>query len=508
MGFKRSLVRIQSPRPVREHRSQMSDFLSSVFCPLFSDFNTMNNSQKFWKTITPAQTLLMGFILMIIAGVILLSLPISTSGNVTQPLVDVLFTSTSAVTTTGLIVVDTGSFYSLFGQIVILSLIQICGLGYMIFIALIILGVGGRVSMNNRILLSESLARPTSIDMVRFIKIVVIFTFIIEFVGAFLLSMYWMRYFSFGKAIYAGIFHSISAFCTAGFSIFSDSFSAWGKSFSFNLISIFIFTAGAIGFFVLYDIYSWSRKNFAVFLSSYRHHKALGSGRERTTFMIKNFVQLETHSKFVLLLTALLVGVGAVVIFFSQEYLPLKGRALNAVFQSFTASTTTGFNTIDIGAMSIPSLFMIIILMFIGASPGGTGAGIKTVSFGIVLLFLFALLTGKENVNLFKRRIPAQIINKVFAICSIAFLWTVIAVTILTFTEKASFLQILFEVVSALSNVGLSTGITSSLSNVGKIVISITMLIGRMGPLAIGFSLVGKPKPAKFKYAQADVLVG
>ena len=493
----------------------MSDFLLSVFCSLFSGFKAMINSQKFWKTITPAQTLLMGFILMIVAGVILLSLPLATVGNTHQPLVDVLFTATSAVTTTGLIVVDTGSFYSFFGQIVILSLIQICGLGYMIFIALIILGVGGRMSISNRVLLSESLAHPTSIDMVRFTKIVVIFAFFIEFIGALFLSGYWMRYFSFGKAVYAGIFHSISAFCTAGFSVFSDSFSAWGKSFSFNLFSIFIFTAGAIGFFVLHDIYSWFRKNFAVFLCSCRHSSAVGGGQEHRTFMKKKYFQLATHSKFVLLLTAILVGFGAVVIFFSQEWLlqstpelSLKGRVLNAVFQSFTASTTTGFNTVNIGAMSTASLFVMIVLMFIGASPGGTGAGIKTVSFGIVLLFLFALLTGKENVNLFKRRIPSQIINKVFAICSIAILWVVLAVTVLIFTEKASFLQILFEVVSALSNVGLSTGITSSLSNVGKIVISITMLVGRMGPLAIGFSLVGNPKPKHFKYAQADILVG
>jgi len=448
----------------------------------------MNNSQKFWKTITPAQTLLMGFVLMIVAGTLLLTLPIASSENVSQPFIDALFTSTSAVTTTGLIVVDTGSFYSLFGQTVILVLIQICGLGYMLFIALIIVGIGRRISFSNRILLSESLAHPTSIDMVRFTKIVVIFTFVIEFIGAFLLSIYWVRYFPIGKAIYSGIFHSVSAFCTAGFSIFSDSLITWGHSFSFNLIFIAVFTAGAIGFFVLYDIYYLIKK-----------------------VLRRKHAQLETHTKLVLLLTVLLIGFGAAAILVSEKWLPsvcLKDRFLSAVFQSFTASTTTGFNTIDIGAMSVPSLFTIIILMFIGASPGGTGAGIKTVSFGIILLFLFAMLTGKGDVNIFRRRIPAQAINKVFAICTIAVLWVVLATSILVFTEKAAFLQVLFEVVSALSNVGLSMGITSSLSNIGKIVISVTMLVGRMGPLAIGFSLVGNPKPAKFKYAEADVLVG
>lgn len=449
----------------------------------------MTNSQKFWKRVTPAQVLLLGFVLMILIGTVLLSLPIASANGVPPSFIDALFTSTSAVTTTGLIVVDTGGFYSFFGQMVILVLIQICGLGYMIFIALIILGLGGRMSFNGRMLLSESLAHPTSIDMLRFTKIVIIFTFVIEFIGATLMTFYWMNYFSVAKSIYSGVFHSISAFCTAGFSIFSDSLCAWRGSASFNIIAIAIFTAGGIGFFVLYDVY-------------YLIKKALR--REYPQ-------RLETHSKFVLLLTVILIGLGALVILVSEKWLPsisFKDRFLNAVFQSFTASTTTGFNTIDIGSMSPASLFTIIVLMFIGASPGGTGAGIKTVSFGIILLFLFSMLTGREDVNVFKRRIPAQTINKAFAIVFIAILWVLLAVGILAVTEKASFLQVLFETVSALSNVGLSTGITSSLSNVGKIVISITMLVGRMGPLAIGFSLVGNPKPTKFKYAEADILIG
>lgn len=459
----------------------------------------MINSQKFWKEITPAQTLLMGFILMIIAGTILLSLPIASSKNVPQPFIDALFTSTSAVATTGLIVVDTGSFYSLFGQMVLLVLIQIGGLGYMIFIALIILGLGGRMSFSNRILLSESLARPTSIDMKKFVKIVVVFTFVIEAIGAILLSLYWMNYFPTTKAIYSGVFHSISAFCTAGFSLFSDSFSSYRGNIFINLVISAICIVGAIGFFVLYDIYTLSKK------------------------VAKPPIRrgLSIHSKFVLLLSIILISIGAVLIFTSGTRLPyetggqgglqsvtLGKRLLSSTFQSISASTTAGFSTVKIEGMSSNSLFVIILLMFIGASPGGTGAGIKTVSFGVILLFLFSLLTGRENVNLFKRRIPPQIINKAFAISFIAILWAVLATGILTVTEKGSFLQILFEVVSALSNVGLSTGITPTLSTIGKVVISVTMLIGRMGPLAIGFSLIGKPKPAAFKYAEADVLVG
>jgi trk system potassium uptake protein TrkH len=359
----------------------------------------------------------------------------------------------------------------------------------MVFIALIILGFSGRMSFNNRILLNESLAHPTSIDMIKFTQIVIIFTFVIEFIGAFFLSLYWLDYFSPAKAIYAGIFHSISAFCTAGFGLFSDSLISYRGSMVINLVILAICIAGAIGFFVLYDVYILLKKIL-------KHERYPG---------------LSVHSKFVLLLSVALMAVGAVIIFISENgfQLPtLSEGLLSSIFQSISASTTTGFNTVDIGKMSSPGLFTIIFLMFIGASPGGTGAGIKTVSFGIILLFLFSLLTGREDVNLFKRRISPKTINKVFAISSIAILWVVLATGILIATEKASFLQILFEVVSALSGVGLSTGITSILSTIGKIVISVTMLIGRMGPLAIGFSLIGKPKPVAFKYAKADVLVG
>lgn len=447
--------------------------------------NLKKSSMKF----TTFQSLLIGFIFIILIGAILLTLPIASSKGTSTPFIDALFTVTSAVTTTGLVVVDTGSFYSFFGQIVILILFQMGGLGYMIFITLIILRLGGRLSLGERMLLRESVNRPTSIDMIKFTKMVVIFTFFFELIGAILLSLYWMRYFPPSEAIYFGIFHSVSAFCTAGFGLFSDSFTSYQGSVALNLIIIVISIAGGIGFFVLYDI-------ITLFQKSLRH---------------QNPRRLSVHSKFVLMLSAILMAIGTLVIFVSERGLHpfLFGeRLLTSAFQSISASTTTGFNTIDIGVMSSTSLFTIILLMFIGASPGGTGGGIKTTSFGIMLLFCFSLLTGKEDVNLFKRRILYQTINKVFAISFIAVLWVAISTVILTYTEKASFLKVFFEVVSAFGTVGLSTGITPTLSVAGKILISITMLIGRIGPLAIGFSLVGKPKKAFFKYAEAEVLIG
>lgn len=449
----------------------------------------MINLRKLSIRFTVFQSLVIGFVFIALIGAALLSLPIASSEGISQPFIDAFFTATSAVTTTGLVVVDTGSFYSFFGQIVILVLIQIGGLGYMIFIALMVLRIGGKLSLSNRILLRESLSRPTSFDMVKFAEVVIIFTFFFEFIGALALSLYWMDYFPAAQAIYTGMFHSISGFCTAGFSLFSDSFSSYRASIALNLIVTIICIAGGIGFFVLYDVFDLFNK----------------------TLRRKGPRRLSIHTKFVLMLSLILMAAGTLIIFISERAFQASSFGeglLNAGFQSISASTTTGFNTINIGAMSPASLFTIIMLMFIGASPGGTGGGIKTTSFGIMVLFLFSGLNGKEDVNIYKRRIPPKTINKAFSLAFIALLWVILATLILTATEKQSFLNILFEMVSAFGTTGLSTGITPALTSVGKIITCITMLIGRVGPLAIGFSLVARPKPVDFKYAEADILVG
>jgi trk system potassium uptake protein TrkH len=441
------------------------------------------------RWVTPIQMLFVGFIILILVGSFLLMLPMSSSDGSETPFVDALFTSTSAVTTTGLVVVDTGAHYSFFGQIVTLVLFQVGGLGYMIFVAFIVLGLRGKLSIHERVLLRESLVRQETVSMITFAKIVILVTFFWEVIGAALLTIYWSYYMPISEAFYAGVYHSVSAFCTAGFGLFSDSMSSYQASSVLNIIINTVCIAGGIGFFVLYDMYAFSMRR-RIFGAPWH---------------------ISIHTKFVLILSALFMIAGTVSLFFlgnSDPSATAGERLLHSSFQAISASSTTGFNTVDIGAMSAPELFIIIILMFIGASPGGTGGGIKTTTFGLMILFLISVLSGRESVNLFKRLISSETLRRVFAIGLVAMVWVVLAITLLTVTEKASFLGIVFEVVSAFGTVGLSMGITPALTASGKLIICISMLIGRIGPLSVGFSLIGKPRPQPFKYAEADILVG
>lgn len=445
--------------------------------------------RDYLKKLTPIQLLVIGYALVVLVGALILTLHISSSEGVSQSYIDAVFTTSSAISTTGLVVVDVGSFYSLFGQIVVLVIFQIGGLGYMTFFVFIAYVLGYKMSLAGRIIAKESLSGTTLGNLFNFFKSVVVFTLFFEGIGAIILSIYWMREYSALRAVYLGIFHSVSAFCTAGFSVFPDNLRSFQRSMVINLTTPIISLAGGIGFFVLYDLYNWFRK-------------AVKQEKPR---------RLSVHSKLALVVTLFVISIGAIVVFVSEKWNPSMSfgeRLMCAFFQCISASTTTGYNTINIGTMSFTSLFILILLMFIGASPGSTGGGIKTTTFGTIAKFIWTQTIGKKDVNIFKQRIPIDTINRALGI----FIWFVLLVIIdtliLTITEKRLFIQILFEIVSALGNVGLSTGITPNLTVIGKIVLSITMFIGRVGPLTIGFSLIGKAKPEVFRYPEGQVFVG
>jgi trk system potassium uptake protein TrkH len=431
--------------------------------------------------------LTLGFSALSIIGAVILMMPFSSVNGQFTSFLDSLFTSMSAITTTGLIVVDTGTYFNRFGQSVIMILFQIGGLGYMIFISLAVLGFAGKISMSNRILLRESISRPTSVDLLKFTKIMILSTLLIEVLGVIFLTFYWMEYFSFSEALYSAVFHSISAFTTAGFSTYTDSFIKYGTSISFNIVVVLIMILGSLGFFVLYDLAILFKPNHR------QPHR------------------LSLHTKLIVSLTLFLTIAGAAVILFSENWETSNtaiDKILFSIFQASTASTTAGFNTLDIGIMTRASLFIIIILMYIGAGPGSTAGGIKQTTFGVILISLYNQLTGREKVLALKRRVSDETVKRALSIAALALLWFVAAVLALAISEDKDFLKIVFEVGSALGTVGLSAGITADLTPFGKIVIIITMLIGRVGPLGIGLTILRKKKVSSYQYPEDEILVG
>ena len=443
-----------------------------------------------YSLLTPHRILLIGFISIIAIGAFLLTLPKANSSGSPQSFVDALFIATSAVSTTGLSVVDIGNFYSLFGQIVVLVLVQIGGLGYMIFIGLVMYTFGIKLSLSGKLMLGESLSSPPYKEVVHFSKIVIFITFAFELVGAAILSIYWTNEYPAKHAIYLGIFHSVSAFCTAGFSLFPNNFCAYRDSILVNTTIEILCIGGGLGFFVIYNIYD-------TFFRKARE----GEPPKR----------LLAHTKLVLIIFPILFIMGVLLIYVSECFTSetfVKDRILISLFQATSASTTTGFNTLDIGTMRIPELTMMILLMYIGASPGGTGGGVKTTSFGVLISSAISAISMNDELVLFNRHISSKIRDRALAICVLALMLIMVDVMILSITERASFLGIVFESVSAFGTVGLSTGVTPSLSFAGKIVIITTMFIGRVGPLAIGYSIRGKCKLTPIKYPEGTILVG
>ncbi|MBW6514176.1 MAG: TrkH family potassium uptake protein [Candidatus Syntrophosphaera sp.] len=440
-----------------------------------------------WLSGNPPVTLLLSFALVIFLGMVLLMLPVSSAQNRVTPMVDALFTSTSATCVTGLIVVDTGGHWSFFGQLVILVLIQIGGLGIMTVSTVFALLLGQNINLKLKNVMSQVVGGSRIVNVFTLLKNIALVTVIIETVGAVLLFFKFSQDFSTQRAIYQAVFHSVSAFCNAGFSLFSDNMMGYGGSPIVSFTIPLLILLGGIGFTVIIDI-------------------------NRFVFYRDRVKKLSLHTKIVLSATALLIIAGFLVFFVFEYNGTMQGfslfrRFISSLFQSIT-TRTAGFNTVDIGALGKSTLMVVMALMFIGASPGSTGGGIKTTTFAVLAFTIVSLLKGKKDITIFKRRLPIGNFREAtgVAILSAAIVFTVLVLLMLV--ESQPFEKVLFEALSAFGTVGLSTGITSELSMIGKLLITLLMYIGRIGPLTLIYAFSLKKKHTNINYAEETIAIG
>jgi trk system potassium uptake protein TrkH len=440
-------------------------------------------ARSFHLALSPAQSILAGFAGIILVGAVLLTLPAAAKSGQPTPFLTALFTATSATCVTGLTVVDTADHYSLFGQLVILGLIQLGGFGYMTSWAILSLILGRRIGLRQRIVLTESHNLYDIGGVVRFTRRIILTALAIEAAGAVVLSAWWAREMPLGRAVYYGVFHSISAFNNAGFDLFGGfrSLVAYASDPVVSLTIAALLMVGGIGFAVLFDL------------------------RAR---------RLSLHSKVVLLTTGVLV-VGGTLLVGLLEWgnaktlgaLSWPGRVLAAFFQAVTPRTA-GFATVDIGALTEPTLMLIVALMFIGASPGGTGGGIKTTTFMTPLAVIIATMRGTTEPVLFRRRISMFAVYKAVTVALISVAFVVAAATLLTFVERTGFVRALFEVASGYGTVGLSAGLTQHLSAVGQVILILTMYTGRIGLLTLAFGLTRRYRAALVRYPEERIYIG
>lgn len=446
------------------------------------------------RTLSPPQLLAASIFGLIALGTLLLALPAAGANGQSIGLLDAFFTSTSAVCVTGLIVRDTSLEFSTFGQFTIMLLIQLGGLGYMTISTVLASLLGRSVTLQERLTLQEALNAQDLEGLVRFAATVFKFTLAFELTGAAILAVRWWSDLG-PKALWYGLFHSVSAFNNAGFALWTDNLIRWRGDVTVNAVVTTLIICGGLGFFVLSE------------LTNVRLRK----------------VALSLHTKLVLTATAVLLVGGTLAILtlewnnprtFASGW-PMGERLLAAWFQSVTARTA-GFNTMDNGAMTQAALFVTMALMFIGASPGSTGGGVKTTTFSITIAALWATVRGDEEPHLFNRRLPAELVAKAFFVSLIAFLGLNAVAGAVLITQGRDLLPTLFETTSAFGTVGLSMGENGSAVSLsgfftpgGKLLIAGMMFMGRVGPLTLALALAARgAKGAKIRYPEGKVLIG
>ncbi len=451
-------------------------------------------------TLSPARTICLGFVAFILAGTLLLMLPWATASGEWNTFLIALFTSTSAICVTGLVVVDTGSYYSFFGQAVICLLIQLGGLGYMTATTFLLLLVGKRLSFRDRLALKETLGGLGGIEVVRLLGRVAALTLGFEIIGALLMAPMMIDKMGLTVGLWFSVFHSVSAFNNAGFGLLVDNLIPFQNNFWLLAVLGFLVVAGGLGYQVWIELYQ----------SLWTHEP--GTLRWRRNFKTTKF---SLHTRVVTLTSAILIVVGAIGIFLIEFNNPKTLGGLdtsrqlsNAIFHSISARTA-GFNAVPLDGMQEADWFWLILLMLIGASPASTGGGLKTTTFAILVSNVFAVVGGKEDVMLLDRRLSAATIRKASAVLLGSTATMAFAVMGLTLTDPhISFVKLLFEVVSGFCTVGLSTGITAQISSGGQLILILTMYVGRVGFLLLAESLLTRKPAALYRQPEEPILIG
>jgi potassium uptake TrkH family protein len=448
-------------------------------------YNTKIASLKFH----PSQTLIFSFIVVILIGTGLLMLPRAVVPGNSIHFIDALFTSTSAVCVTGLTVFDTGTYFGPFGQVIIMILIQIGGLGIMTLSSFLALFFGQGVGIRERIVLNQMMNLDKIGMITTTLRNIVLLTFVVEAAGALLFMLLWSdSNWTLNKLVFNSVFHAVSAFCNAGFSTFSDSLIGFQKNIPVLAVFSALIVLGGLGFTVLMD--------FTHLLSKPKGHK-------------KRIRALRVQTKIVLIVTGILLFGGFALLYLLDTSTHGIARILTSAFNTVT-TRTAGFNSINFSLLSTPSILIIMMLMFIGASPGSTGGGVKTTTIGILWASIIAIITGQNRIIIFKRRLPFLILNRALVIFAFSVIMIAVAVTLLSITENAPILNIIFEAISAYGTVGLSLGLTGALSLPGKIVIILLMFIGRLGTLTLVFAITSPTEqpPVRIEYPSESVMIG
>ena len=449
------------------------------------------------KELRPVQVILLGFLITIFAGSILLALPIATQSGQATPYIDALFTATTSVCVTGLIVETTMTYWSIFGQAVIILLVQIGGLGVITITTGMFFMLRKRITLGNRMLIQESMGLNTMTGLVPLVKKILIGTGIIEGIGAVLYATQYVPEFGIGYGIWAAIFNSISAFCNAGMDIVrDDGLRSYVTNPVMNFTTMGLIILGGLGFVVWKDLWQGFKKIV------------------KDKVPVKRMIQQwRFQTKIVLSITSFLILFGTILIFLFEYHNPATMESLSlpqkiqaSLFQSVT-TRTAGFETVAQAALTDASSLVSMFLMIIGGSPTGTAGGVKTVTFAILVFCVLSVAKQEESITLFKRRVPQNLLSKALAIIVINLIVLMTSVLLLLVFDHGTFMDSCYECVSALATVGLTKGLTPNLTIAGKVIIIITMYLGRVGPISMAIGFSQKNKKKMVMYPEQDLIL-